>query len=49
LTFIKANSTRYGRFLDGHPALGLLTATVAVSACASGLFAWAMWLFQLVG
>jgi serine/threonine-protein kinase len=49
LTFIKANSTRYGRFMDGHPALGLLAATLAVSACATGLFAWAMWLFQLVG
>jgi serine/threonine-protein kinase len=49
LTFIKANSTRYERFLDGHPALGLLTATIALAACASGLFAWAMWLFQLVG
>jgi hypothetical protein len=49
LTFIKANGTRYERFLDAHPALGLLTATVAVAACASGLFAWATWLFQLGG
>ncbi len=42
LTFIKANSTRYERFLDAHPLLGMLTTAIALCACASGLIAWAM-------
>lgn len=44
MTFVKANNTRFERFAEGHPLIGLAMLFLLLAACISGVLAWAMWI-----
>lgn len=48
LTFVKASNTRFERFMDSHPLVGIFAICIAAAACVTGLVAWGMWLTPLL-